>query len=103
MINMKLSDQSYKEQPSVVAYDKPQYPYGLEISLDNDSLKKLGIDELPEVGSILMIKAKVIVKSTSENESLNYGENYCMCLQITDMEIGEGKSSAAKKLYGDKE
>ncbi len=104
MVNMKLSDQAYKDQPQAIAYDKPQYPYGLEISLDNDCLAKLGIDEVPEVGDVLTLKAKVIVKSTMESDSLNGGENCCMSLQITDMELGGVKpesSAAAKKLYGE--
>lgn len=100
--SMKVSkaeaEESSKPSPEV---DRPRYPYGLQVRLDNDSLEKLGI-ALPEVGKNLMLLARVSVTSVSSNKNL-VGGNYSSAeLQITDMcletDEGEGKD-AADKLY----
>lgn len=63
------------------------YPYGTRIELQDESLNALGIKELPEVGSIMMIECKVTVvgarQSASENNTTRTLE-----LQITDMDLG---------------
>ncbi len=70
--------------------DLPDYPYGLCISLTQDELEKLGLDdeELPEVGDMLHIHAmaKVISVSSSDNEAA--GKCCRVELQITHM-VGE--------------
>lgn len=83
LVNLKKEEESRLEMAS-----KPEpYPYGLCIHLDTDTLKKLGITDLPEVGSEFKLLAKAIVKSTHESEYLNEKENKCMDLQITDMAV----------------
>ncbi len=103
MVDMKMDPEARKEysQPAI-AYEQPKYPYGLQITLDTESLKKLGYKDLPEVGTILTLKAKVEVCSTSLNERADSEPCMCMGLQITDMELGAGKKDAAKVLYEDK-
>jgi hypothetical protein len=49
------------------------YPYGLGVSLDHDSLSKLGIHTLPKVGSKIKLHAHAHVKSASE-ESRDGGQ-----------------------------
>lgn len=62
--------ESNMASPMVASKDSgPRYPFGLEISLDDASLKKLGIAELPEVGSYVKIRAEACVTSVSSNES----------------------------------
>lgn len=91
------------------------YPYGLCISLDQDVLKKLGLDgDLPQIGEILNFNAiaKVTAASTNESEDTD-GKKTSTCrveLQITDMGI-PGASEAdrsversevrRKRFYGD--
>ena len=73
----------------------------LKIYLDNETLKKLGIQETLEIGAELTLTAKVEVCSASMRET-DEGSNYSMDLQITDMELS-GDSSMAKKaktIYG---
>lgn len=90
--------------------DNP-YPYGLRISLNAECLEKLGITELPELGSKCAFYICGEVVSTAE--SSEYGESKCMGVQIQQMgieELPEGEeeersaaeqySEKANKLYG---
>lgn len=85
-----------------------EYPYGLELCLDCDTLEKLGVKELPAVGSVMKIQAMATVVSVSER--MEHGEkddtDKRMSLQITHMSLGSGpkksvEESAAEKLYGE--
>jgi len=65
----------------------PQYPYGLEIQLNKDSLSKLGIKVSDyNVGDSFTIEARVEVRSVSTSKG-NYGDSQDMSLQITDMAL----------------
>jgi hypothetical protein len=102
--SMKLSKSDQKKDNAIFSpsssMDKPKYPYGLEISLDEAALKKLGID-LPEVGAEMALEAVVEVSSTSQSESAAGGKNRSLRLQITEMCLSKAgsKSSAESKLY----
>lgn len=79
-----------------------EYGYGLCINLDSDQVEALGITKLPEPGTAMMIRARVVVKRTmTENEG--EGPEHYMSLQITDMELGaiEKTKPAASMLYGE--
>ena len=100
--NMKQSrvEKTAIEGPSEPS--KPSYPYGLTLSLDNESLKKLGITKLPDVGSTLMVWARATVESVSEHESTEDKKpRRNISLQLTDMAIGDDgdKPSASSVLY----
>lgn len=104
MINMKR-----KKKPDdefVDAGDLPPYPYGLQLRLDEEDMKKLGIDTMP-TGTEVTITAKTIVTSTAEYDYLGEDEvnNANMSLQITDMDIDKvHDSDVAGRFYGkDKE
>ncbi|NYT45135.1 hypothetical protein H0A64_09905 [Alcaligenaceae bacterium] len=86
MISMKTSEKRSATLLAEVEADTPEYPYGLRINLDDDSLKKLGITELPEVGTTMTLQARVEVVSVSQHESDN-GKHRDMSLQITDMTL----------------
>lgn len=86
MVNMKLSEEKQKDMKSETALGGADYPYGLQITLDNDSLLKLGIEELPDITSSIVIHA--IAKVTAISINKNEKENKQVALQITDMEIG---------------
>ena len=64
-----------------------EYPYGLRINLDKDSLKKLKLDvDEFEIDEPVVIMAKAEVKSLSKSDDAS-GERQDMSLQITDMDI----------------
>lgn len=103
MISMKLSPAEAKGETMLAEADEaPQYPYGLSICLDDETLDKLGITELPPVGTAFTLTARVEVCSTSQYQNQD-GADASMSLQITDMELaGEGSAqkSIADRLYG---
>lgn len=63
-----------------------KYGYGTCIQLDSDMLKKLGIDELPEVGDEYHILAVGKVTSVSSNASESRESNN-ISIQITMMNV----------------
>jgi hypothetical protein len=66
----------------------PDYPYGLCIHMDKDELDKLGITKLPEIGTEMMIEAKVKVTRVSQSaaERADGSEEYTSVdFQITDI------------------
>lgn len=90
----------------------PTYPYGLCISLDEETLGKLGMDgELPAVGEVMQFTAmaKVTSASQSEHERSDGSKEQCcrIELQITDMGVPAGdaagqqiqKSQARRKRF----
>lgn len=101
MVSMKLTDKEAKERSGVEPAkpgDGPRYPYGLCLYLDDASLAKLGITDLPEVGSTWNIVGKVVVTSVGMSQQLDGDKEKRTELQITDMEI-ELPARDAKKFF----
>ena len=102
LTNMKMSEEESTEyaQPTALA-EKPMYPYGLCLSLNKETLEKLGI-ALPEVGSEMSITAVATVQSVRMSESAEGEPDRCVELQITDLSVApyKNESDPAKKIYG---
>lgn len=83
--------------------DAPAYPYGLTLHLDDDTLKKLGMTEVPAVGTEMLLQGKVVVTSCGMNQEQD-GDKKSRCeLQITDMELHDSAAKEpAAKLYAKK-
>jgi hypothetical protein len=83
----------------------PRYPWGLELYLHDEVLKKLGMATLPAVGTELVLQAKVHVTGVSMRERQGGEKSQTLDIQITSMELaapaGDVLGRAAKKLYGD--
>ena len=95
MVSMKRSAADKKKdagENAPMTSIAPDYPYGLCIRLDGDELDKLGMKELPQVGTEIPItvKAKVtrVSQSAADTGNKEYDEMRCVELQITDMAIG---------------
>lgn len=103
LVNMKLTPEEAKEADGCVAPSDggPAYPWGLSLYLDDETLAKLGITQLPDVGSRLTLSAIVEVTSNSQRQTQE-GKTVNMDLQITDMELSgtRAEPSAASVLYG---
>jgi len=100
---MQLSAEEAQEQATVSSKpdNSPRYPCGLTLRLDDDSMSKLGMAELPAVGAVLTMRAKVVVTSVGMHQQQDGEAENCSELQITDMELaGAAGPSTASVLYG---
>ncbi len=86
LVNLKLSPAEAKEITTPDPSDGPKYPYGLRISLDDDTLKKLGLTELPAIDTKLVLTARAEVCSTSDYDSQS-GSHRSLDLQITELAL----------------
>ncbi|MET4341944.1 capsid staple protein [Bradyrhizobium sp. RT9a] len=121
MVSMARTPEEAKAE--VAKYDAPSpasvasvptYPYGLCISLDEETMEKLGMDgEMPSVGEVMQFTAMAKVTSASINErekSDGTKEQCCRLeLQITDMGVPapdmasqsvEKSAQRRKRFYG---
>ncbi|HEV2133793.1 MAG TPA: hypothetical protein VGR47_05975 [Terracidiphilus sp.] len=104
LINMENTPAEAQQMTNPTAADAPKYPWGLCITLNDDSLDKLGVKTLPAVGTEVTIVAKATVSGTRESQSEGGESCASMDLQITDMQI-DGLDAdlfgrAAEMLYG---
>lgn len=91
MKSMKMEKKQAEQMGDTVKSDTPEYPYGLKIHLDNECLKRLALEELPEIGEEMMLVAKVQVTDVHQSERQGEGPYMSVGLQITDMELSEAK------------
>lgn len=63
----------------------PEYPYGLQLTLNEETLSKLGIEELPRVGDELRVEAVAKVTSVSMRSDKSDEDERCVNLQITEL------------------
>lgn len=101
LVNLKTGTDSYQDE-SGETKTRDEYPWGLCITLNNDTLNKLKAQ--PQgVGTEVMITAKAVIKGISVRDG-EEGTYRSADLQITDMAIapatGEPDKSAAETLYG---
>ena len=89
MIDVKFTPKEGKENTAEAAeMVAPSYPWGLSISLYNDSLEKLGLtDKKFSVGDEMTIECVVKVSGVSEDETINDGTRKRVGLQITEMGV----------------
>jgi hypothetical protein len=99
LVNMKMSKEEAKEESSP---SETRYPYGLEISLDDDALGKLGLGDGLNVGDEVTITAKAKVTRKSGYETLVGDAESSIGLQITDMDVTGGSDKKTKALYDKK-
>lgn len=96
MKSLKITAKEAKKQNSPVALsDQDRYPYGTRLDLNKDSLDKLGIKELPAVGTTMMIEAKVTVIATRQTARED-DTTRSLELQITDMDVKPGKEALTR-------
>ena len=72
MVDVALTEEEQLEMVSPCPPDianAPKYPYGLCITLDEKTLEKLGLDDDPEVGDVIDLRAFATVTCVSRNES----------------------------------
>lgn len=100
MTSMKLTPSEATDDMGLCSPNEaPAYPWGLRLDLEDATLKKLGIESPPAVGTKMMLTAMAEVTSASQRENQD-GKDVCVGLQITDMALkAESKPSGASLLY----
>lgn len=76
LADMHITDEEKKDgEPRCCdrpdGYDGPDYPWGLGLNLDGDTMAKLGLTEMPKIGEVLHLEAIAKVNSLSQNSSEN--------------------------------
>jgi hypothetical protein len=104
LISMELSAAEAKQETMPTESEAPKYPWGLCITLDDDALKKLGIDKLPDIGSKMRIVAVADVSAVRSYAEQGGEADTSVDLQITEMAIDAAADDtmqrAAGALYG---
>ena len=109
LTSMKMDKKDMKETdaPAVAGSSPkgPQYPWGLGVTLENESLKKMDIKLSDyKVGDVVELYAQCKITRLSEN--MREGEknpNRSMELQITDMCLEATDEEAEKQKTGEDE
>ena len=99
----ELSERSPKVSDMPTDYKGPKYPWGLNLSLESDSLKKLGksVSDF-KVGTRVPITIMAEVSNVSMSENSDGSKHECVGLLCADLEFPSAKQSdseAAEKLY----
>lgn len=106
LIEMKCTPGENERKSSMCCeVEGPRYPYGLRLELDEESIQKLGLTELPEIDSFMVVMAKAKVVNVSKNESEGGKVYRHLCLQVTALKVKEGEPEKEKvpletKMYG---
>lgn len=105
MVDMKMGKADKKNtMPLAIEDGGPDYPWGLQINLDDAALTKLGIKELPDAESAAHIMAvgKVTrVSSTSEGGKMRRSmEIQIMKLNVECTDMDDSKKSKDQVMAG---
>jgi hypothetical protein len=98
MVDMKMSKEEAKEECQPSESQLPRYPYGLELSLDDDAIEKLSLADV-SVGDVVTISALAKVTRKSGYETMIGDSETSIGLQITDMEASSSSTKTTKTLY----
>lgn len=94
----KKAEKKRWEEPSSME----DYPYGLTIRLDNETIEKIGLGDL-DAEETVMLQAEAFVSEDSVNKR-NGKTHRSVSFQITKLAVGQSAkinpSDAAKDLYG---
>lgn len=67
--------------------NQPDYPYGLRISLNEQTLKKLDLEADCEIGDYIDLRALARVTSVSLGDHPDRGKTCCIELQIEQLAV----------------
>lgn len=90
MQSMKRSKASQKDVAMPSMPKGEDYPYGLRLDLDHDTLKKLGVTKMPKAGALHKIVAHAKVHRAEESSSSDGGKRRNLSMQITKMSMKPG-------------
>lgn len=94
---MKLPKSRRKEMEvaATAPGSAPAYPWGLQLQLDTEALKKLGIKDLPDVGAECVIHGVAKVTRVGESASEHDKGSKHVELQITKLGLAHDEDAKA--------
>ena len=92
--SVKLPKRSSHNSDHAVKADEPRFPFGLEITLENDTINKLGI-ELPEAGEQFIVVGVGPVTRVSQTDNKR-GKDRSFSIQLQKIEVGPVTTGAIK-------
>lgn len=97
-VNLKIGTDTY-EGDGGKTETRDQYPWGLRITLNNDTLQKLGVNSknLPSVGDVVSVMGMAKVCSVSTHTA-DDGDESTVELQITDIGLAPPKRDESSEL-----
>ena len=95
LTDLKRTKEEKKPMEAAICCEsQDEYPYGLCIDLNTDSLDKLGISiDKFSVKDIVTVIAECEIKSISQSSHVSGKDNKSLGLQITKMKIQEDKKA----------
>ncbi len=95
LVSMKRTKKDKKRENTDHAIGENSFPFGLTVSLDDESLTKLGIKDLPAVGTEMIVvgvgKVESVSKSSNERRvSRN------VSIQLEKLEVRPFKKATAE-------
>ncbi len=94
LISMARTQKERKLDKAQPVGESPKFPYGLSISLDDESLDKLGIKNLPKVGDFVRLDAVGRIESISQSSHTN-STNRSVSIQIEKLAVKRGRFKSA--------
>jgi len=99
LIDVAYTAKERKEEKAEmnVSSKAPEYPWGLSLTLNEETLAKLGMEKLPRVGEELYVWAVAKVTSVAMRSDQHDDEDRSVSLQITHMQCSEEEPGKADK------
>lgn len=97
LVSVKRTKKDKKNSDHAISSDSSDFPFGLSISLDDETLDKLGITTLPKVGSDMIVAGVGVVESISERSDKNRKSRNVQ-IQLTKLAVGPLKAEKAAKV-----
>ena len=101
LVDMKRTKSEKKNQSASPVGLSDDHPYGLSIQLEDESLTKLGLSELPKPGETLCLHAHAVVESVNESSSHEGGSSRSVRLQITRLKIDDSEAAESPEEEAD--
>ncbi len=99
--SMKLSKKDAKREVAIDSSDSgPRFPHGITLHLNDETLKKLGIDKLPAVGAEMRVSGIGVVESSSQHQSQRR-KNRDISIQLQRLEVKPTKKATAEDAVSD--
>lgn len=101
-MRMNAAEKKDFHSPESIIDDKPEYPYGLTITLNPESLEKLGIDAKSlKMSQAFKVIAEAKVKEIREVKENGDVQEFSVELQLCEMDVEkEETEKTADEFYG---